>query len=714
MVRRRFGRGLPGILLGVGATLFLASCQRASSTPSPSLYITATGDLLSPVTSVQDGQTLVFAPGGGAIQVVIGNTGDAELLLDQVELVHVNARMEVQPNLAGLSFPRRINAGEFQATEATPLRLSVRFTPGTEVDDSATEIRLHTNDDTYLDGLFTMRFAPQEKVPELVVNPPNYTFLNATASQPDTQDFVVTNTGLAPLALAKVYFENGSPAYRFLGGEPNRDTRVDPVGTGSGKESVTLRVEYSPRNPPDEDFLVIEWDAVRDTGVSCSQDSTCRNDQKLCGGSQATCPYSCGNGHCMCLRDEDCQAFFAGEGDASAYRCLTGVCRKPQKARVRLKGDVKPGQLKVSYGDQLTGCIDFTQVTEPGSSCTKLVDLRAEGPGLVVLTKPQVTVPEGRTSPYTVEWYRLGATQSEECGPVTGTAITEPRFSLTEQNSPVKVAVTYAVTGSNDPNGQLVVSYNAPYAGEETVPICAGFRKGELEVAPPPRAFNVAMFAMPPDLKARKTIVLANRGNDVLHLKGFAVAPQNPGVDPEGFRLVDPPSGAALELAPNALLILTVEFDGSVFEITEETGVIVLNGFLYIDYQDPFSAATLRETVNLIGWTNVKDVTLPTADPGTAADHAGARVGQAEVLDGSASLGGSYSIPTQGGYLWFMDRKPTGSKVFVNPGPGPAQVSFIPDVPGTYGFRLVVFSYDNDSRTSFFSDEATLQFDVAP
>lgn len=713
MVRRRFGTVSWGLLAAMAATLAV-SCQRASSTQAPSLYVTATGALLSPVTSVQDGQTLVFAPGGGAIQLVIGNTGDAELVLDQVELVHVNSQMDVQPNLAGISFPRRINAGEFQSTEATPLRLSVHFTPGSQPDDSATEIRLHTNDDSYLDGVFTMRFVPQEKVPELTVNPPNYTFLNATATQPDNQDFVLTNTGLAPLALAKVYFESGSKAYRFLGGEPNRDSRIDPVGTGSGKESVTVRVEYTPQNPPDEDNLVIEWDAVRDTGVECSQNATCQNDTKLCGNSQVPCPYSCGNGRCMCLKDSDCQAWAAAEGDSADYRCLTGVCRKPQKTRVRIKGDVKPGQLKVGYGDYLTGCIDFTEVTEPGSSCTKLVDLRAEGPGLVVLTKPQVTVPEGRTSPYSVEWYRLGATQSQECGPVTGTAISEPRFSLTEQNSPVKVAVTYTVTGSNDPNGQLVVSYNAPYAGEEKVPICAGFRKGELETAPPPRAVNVTMFAMPPTGKARKTVVLANRGNDVLHLQGFAVAPQNPGVDPEAFHLIDPPTGAALDLPPNGLLSLTVEFDGTVYEVTEETGVIVLNGFLHIDYQDPFSTGTLRETVNLIGWTNVKDVTLPTANPGTPADHAGATVGKTEILDGGASVGGTYEIPPQGGYLWFMDRKPTTSKVFVNPGPGPAQVSFIPDVPGTYGFRLVVFSYDSDSRLAFFSDEATLEITVAP
>ena len=41
-------------------------------------------------------------------------------------------------------------------------------------------------------------------------------------------------------------------------------------------------------------------------------------------------------------------------------------------------------------------------------------------------------------------------------------------------------------------------------------------------------------------------------------------------------------------------------------------------------------------------------------------------------------------------------------------------VTVIPDVAGSYEFRLVVYSYDTDSRLSFFSDEASVTVTVAP
>jgi hypothetical protein len=279
------------------------------------------------------------------------------------------------------------------------------------------------------------------------------------------------------------------------------------------------------------------------------------------------------------------------------------------------------------------------------------------------------------------------------------------------------VAVTYTAPGAKAANGELVVSYSSPYAGEQVVPLCGGFKKGELAVAPPPGASNVVMFAMEPTNKATKTVVLMNKGNAVLELKGVSASPVNVGIDPEGFAILNPPTGAALQMEPGALLPLTVEFDGNVIEITDpdESGPVVLNGLLYVDYVDPIVGGDARSTSNLIGWANVKDVTLPVADPGTPADYAGAKVGESFVLDGSRSTGGTFTIPNVG-YTWFVSAKPLDSKVFLNPGPGASKVSVIPDVAGTYEFRLVVYSYDPApiGGMSYFSDEVAVSVTVAP
>ncbi len=700
-------------MLAVAASL-AAGCTRAGSTPAPALYITAAGALVSPVDQVKEGVTLAFVSGGGQISLVFGNTGDAPLIISKVEVVTKNRDMDVLPNLAGLSFPWTVAAGEALSSSASVLKLVVHFTPGANPDDTATQMKITTNDESMLGGVFTFSLAPEEKVPQLSANPPNYVFLNATATSSDSVDIVLSNTGSEALALGNVYFETESSAYAIISGRPNKDTIIDPDNSGSGNGPRTLRVEYRPFEPPDDNYLVVEWGKVVSTDVTCNSDKACQQSATLCSKADKVCPYTCGNGHCMCSSDADCKAYC---DDATCSDvCMTGVCREPQFAKVKLSGNVEAGQLAVDYGDALTGCVDYTAITEVGATCTKMVKLSNSKPGLVKLTKPTVRVGTGLTSPYTVEWYSLGATQAGDCAPVVGTPITAGQFSLTEQNGPITVAVTYTAPGAKAANGELVVAFNSPYAGEQIVPLCGGFKKGELGVAPPPGATNIVLFAMEPTKKATKTVVLMNKGNAPLELKGVSASPVNVGIDPEGFKVLNAPTGAALTMEAGALLPLTIEFDGNLIEITDPdvSGPVALNGLLNVDYVDPLVGGDARSISNLIGWVNVKDVTLPVADPGTPADYAGAKVAESFVLDGSKSVAGTFPIAEGVGWIWFVSAKPIASKVFLNPGPGPAMVTVIPDVAGSYEFRLVVYSYDTDSRLSFFSDEASVTVTVAP
>ncbi len=696
------------------AVVLAAGCSSGGKTRAPSIYVTATGDLATAINSVTNDMTLSFAPGGGQITFVIGNTGDAPMEILKVEVASLNDYMAVAPNLAGLSFPQTVEAGEIRTTDKSVLKLKVVFTPGPVTDDKPTTLRITTTDYSYAGGVFEFDVTPQEKEPVLSVNPPNYTFLNATGTSTDTVDIVLSNTGTEALVLGDIYFENGATAYKIIAGRPNVGTIIDPEGTGSSNGARTLTVEYSPVEPPDLARMVVEWGKVVETGVSCSGDSACRNST-LCSDKTKECPYICGNGHCMCQVDEDCKAYLCEDPANCDTVCMSGVCRSPGKAFVELQGKVVPGQLLVQYGDELAGCMDFTTVTDPGTTCTKLVKLFSGSEGMVTLdNRPVTRVGEGFDNPYTVEWYQPGAIQEAECGAVNGTVIPQGRFSLTETNGPVNVAVTYTAPEGKAPNGELVIAFNAPYAGEKVVGLCGGFKKGELEVAPlPTLTRNVVLFAPEPSKVATKTVVLMNKGNEVLTLKNVSAVSVNDS-DPEGFSVLNPPAGADLLMQPGALIPLTVQFDGNKIPLDENSDSVVLNGYVVIEYVDPLNGTDTEDKVNLVGWVNVKNVTLPTADPGDASDYTGIKVNDSLVLDASGSVAGTFPIPSTSGYIWFISGKPDTSKVFTNPGPGPSRVTVIPDVAGTYEFRLVVFSYDTDSNLSFYSEETVLTVNVAP
>jgi hypothetical protein len=689
------------------AVLWGLGCASAGENQAPSLYVEVAGDLAVSGGRVTNDQTVYFAPGGGTIRLYLGNTGDADLTLDQVEVVQLNGDMAVLPNLSGLSWPKVVLAGQFRSSDPSVLELRVKFTPGPVVDDQATILRFHTDDFENPGGVFTLNLAPEEEKADLNVSPSNYVFLEATVSKPDSTTFTLSNAGTASLALADFRFEGGNDAFSLTGNRPTKDTIIDPDYKGSSNGPRTITVEYRPVEPPDSGSLVILWGPVLSTGLTCTAEAICKQDEKICPDGPANCPYTCANGRCMCLTDADCKASMCANPADCDVMCLTGVCRAPERKVVPLSGQSLPGQLRVDHADLMTGCVDFIEVTEAGQSCTKIVQLLNDGEGTVKVTKPFVRVgelPDGQPSPYEVRWYRLGATQEAVCGPVSGDEINEGQFTITAANQPVNVAITYTAPSTRGVNGELVIDYAAPFAGQEIVAICGGDKKGELGVAPIPQAGPVVLFA-DPDGKAQKTVVVMNKGNEVLELTGVGVDVE-PGY-PAKFSLVDPPTPQELAIDPGQFLLLTVEYDGN-----HDLGV--LNGALTIDYVDPLLGGDLYETVQLRGQNSFDGIVLPIADPGEPGDYAGAKVGENIVLNGAGSFGGTFPIDPTSGYTWFISDKPMTSRVFLNPGPGSAQVTFIPDVPGTYEFRLVVFSYDDVNQVPYFSHEAVLDVTVAP
>ncbi len=377
---------------------------------------------------------------------------------------------------------------------------------------------------------------------------------------------------------------------------------------------------------------------------------------------------------------------------------------------ILIRGSVTgQADIRVSHPDQAVGmgCVDFSQVIEEGETCTKVVAVQVVGGGQVSVKKPTVTPAVG---PYAVQWYQAGGSQVDDgtgCGAYQGTPLGNEPAVLNAMRPSLDVAVTYTAPGAKGVNGTLTLEYTTASSvpGQKEVPLCGGVAKGEIDVAPP-AGYSLVFFA-PEGESRRKTVVVANKGNGPLTIRKVEVNKAWPNVDPDAFSVTNLPQ-ADSEIPAHGLLPLVIEF-GTDYE--QPRG----NADLHITYLDPLTDSDTFASVRMEGRKDFEGVTLPTADPGTPADYAGAKAGQPLVLDGSGSAGGTYALPSTGsnGFRWFLMDKPAGSRLFLNIGDTGPQVTVTPDVAGTYQFGLVVYAGDNTTGY-FFSDEATVTVTVGP
>ncbi len=706
-------RGRMIAVLAVAVMAGVAGCKSGSVGTAPDFYLTTSGAVASGTDRILEGGVVEFTEGGGTVTLILGNVGDADLEITNIEIVSLNGDMAVTPEPADISFPVVVAANDYKQTHPTVLKINVYYSPDADRDLSATVIRVYTNDmnlnESVEAGVFEFSVVPKEKTAEIKVTPNNYIFIGATASSPDSTTFSIENVGDAPLAIAALRFEPASTAYSIIDTTVYGSTvavhenlMIDPKNAGTENGPLDVTIQYRPVLPPDTTNLEVLWGSQIDTGVSCTGTPQCQNSDELCPDKTKTCPYSCFNGMCGCLMTSECANYYCANPADCEYRCLTGVCRIPETTVVPLRGEAEAGTLAITYGDQADGCVNFTEVTVPGNSCTKTLSLENAGPGAVILSRPTIEV-SGGDNPYTVKWYKLGASQDGDCGAVTGDEITEPKFTLTPENSPITVAVTYTAPSQDGISGDLIVPFSSPYDGKQTIRLCGGVRKGELAIAPAPEKIRMTIYAAP-GTTGEKTVVVMNKGNLALDITSIDVEPAHVD-DPEAFSIVEDVAGG-FQLAEGEARHFTVSFNG-----THDGGTTV-NGFVNVNYMNQLTSTEVNVKVNLAGFNSFEGVTLPTADAGDAADYTGLQVGDLVVLDGSNSVPGTYDIPANSGYIWFVSEKPAASSVFLNQAGGAAQVTFIPDVAGDYQFRLIVFSVDPDSSQAYFSAEDTIDMTI--
>jgi hypothetical protein len=569
------------------------------------------------------------------VAVTVGNQGDAKLFVQGISFQPGgNDYISLDPPFSLAEFPKEILVADM--TGGSAIKFKVRYTPGTTQNTKASVLKIVTSDTDLPDGTFTITFEPEKAGCRLKVTPDNYTYVGATASSPQYQEFEICNAGNDTCVLDSLSFDQTTAEFT-LTEVPKKGTKIDPEGEGLGNPCVTFTVRYAPNDTPDEIYVVIK-----------------SNDTE-----------------------------------------------EPEK-KVKLQGETELGEVTIAWVDP--GCVDFSEQSSPGATCTKIVNVQNTGKGAVTMDKPTV-VPATATA-YAVEWYKGGGSQSATCGAYAGTAIATPNTVLSAGAS-VDVAVTYVAPGAKGQNASLVFNYRTPVLGSQQVQLCGGAPKCDFDLAPPPN--GLMTFHAKEGGAQSKHFVILNKGNGALLVHGVTFEKQYP-TDPDGAFSVKT-AVSEVEIDPYGLLPIEIEF--STAAGFEEP---ILNGTVQVTYQDCLTGGEQKSAMQMLGHNNDwEGVDLPVAVADAEPSGSDFKVGESFTLDGSASTGGTFPIPQFGAYTWFVYAKPADSGVFLSVAGGNSpQVQVTPDKAGTYEFRLWVFSADTANSKYYFSPEATVTVEVKP
>lgn len=621
-------RSLQSLLL----VLLVVACAEQGRPTKGAIYVLVDG------VETKNNATKVFehTVGSTAIKemnVIVGNQGDAPLYVQSITLEpDGNDYISIDPPFSLAEFPKTIQVGDLYS--GTAIKFKVRYAPGTKSDPRASVVKISSSDMDI--GIFTITFMPEQAGCRLKVTPDNYTFVGATASSPQFQEFEICNVGNDTCVIEAMSFDQPTSEFTLIN-VPKKGTKIDPEGSGLGNPCVTFTVRYAPNDTPDEIYVVIK-----------SNDSS-----------------------------------------------------EPDK-KVKLQGETELGEVEVGWVDP--DCVDFSAQTSPGDSCTKIVNILNVGKGAVTLDKPYI-VPSTADA-YSVQWFKGGGTQSVACGPYNGTEITTSTYVMPAGSS-VDVAVTYVAPGAKGQNGSLVIKYRTPIPGSQEVHLCGGAPKCEFQIAPP--ANSLLVFHAKDGEAQSKHFVIMNKGNGPLLVRSVTFEKQYPAVDPDAYTIKT--KVADEEVPPYGLLPVEVEFS-TAGGFPEP----IVNGTVHVTYQDCVTGADVTEDMQVLGHNNDwEGVELPVAKCKAISSTGSFKVNETFTLDASDSIGGSFAIPKHGAYTFFVYSKPTDSRIFLSvPGNNEPKVQVKPDAPGTYDFRLWLFTADSDGSHFYYSNEAVCTVQVQP
>jgi len=357
--------------------------------------------------------------------------------------------------------------------------------------------------------------------------------------------------------------------------------------------------------------------------------------------------------------------------------------------RVPLTTGLITGGYSLSYSS--LGAFDFSNVTVKE---TRSVTIVSEGPGPITVKQPKIEPTEAQDDFKLTAWLPATTAGGQD------TQITSwPRGVQAGKSVRIDIEYSPSNDGSDTANGQLIVPYEAPDAGNIVIDLFSGDPKSKISLAP--ATGNVFVTG---DVLAggtgKRNVVIYNQGNGPLQIKDIAVK-ANFEMEPEVYALAQ--AFQPFSVAPGSLAVVEVAYDLGGVPNVDTT----VSEFLQVTYFNDFTNQNEVMTLGLIAADDA-DLSAPVANPGTAASYSSAVAGQTMTLNGASSTpgGGEFGV---GSHIWYLTAKPAGSTAKLN-AQGAAAVGFLPDVAGSYTVELVVGAQSGD--TYLYSAPATVTFSV--
>ena len=233
---------LAGTVLGVGG----CSSTDLAVKDRPQIEIKADGVVCADVKLA----SIVPIPGqkpSQRINMEIRNNGKADLVIQKVEFLETNA--DGTPRNQWVTFDwgttkpadlplMAIHPNDF----ASVIRFDIVYQPQT-IDTNGITMQVTSNDPNT--PVKTCSFTPPKCLPKVHIDPPEYTFINATSSHPETQIFQIQNLGNCALSVSDIQFSQPESKFTIKRDFPN-GSEVLPA-SDAGYKPLTFTVTYQPQ-----------------------------------------------------------------------------------------------------------------------------------------------------------------------------------------------------------------------------------------------------------------------------------------------------------------------------------------------------------------------------------------------------------------------------------------------------------------------------------
>jgi hypothetical protein len=657
---RQRGRAVSLSAALVVVTLVVGCGSDAAVVVEPAVSVTVNGIAMTGTTASHN-----FAPDttrgqiSQSVEVAILNSDDLDPLTIE-SITWTNDNEFIGFEYSGSFKPIATDFPLVREVGSTSLRIRATYQPNADIVDKATEtLTIRTNAQGSEELVIT--FGIEESGPKIQLDQASYVFKNPSASLPPTQCFKWTNIGQAPLIFDSALLDPPSAFYEVVS-TPNNGDFLSPYGSAPNpisnpaKQEICVRLTPSTADPTGVDYdtkLVVKTnDPVQGSAlISLSVEWSLDNKFVL------TCTDATGN----LVYD-----FSAQQGG-----CGSKVCNVQ---------NLGPEPFKVNAVE-----IEAYASLEQDAVWTK------EGGGMFSVAVEKISGDEVTSFPFAFP-----------------------------KNQSRNFKVTYCVPNEGGgKNAELVISYSQANKPDDVrIPINASSCQTPAVAYAPALSAGSLWLRADVGSESEGTVAVSNQSCAPLQVIKACTEDKAPtaaskacsgGNDSAAFALTGAVGLQAI--APWTVLPVGIKF------APQNNTFVSLNHFLNVVYcpgtwdGEACDGELAFLSINLEGSLDA-DVELPTV---AINSPIAPKLGEKVTLTAAAQQG-TYPLSENGGFLWMVLDRPAGSGVWFSADKQlttPPEITFVPDVAGSYTIGVAVQSFDPSSLAEAWSLQATSTFEIS-